>query len=69
MIENNRLDGNHGTYPIFAPFLATNIHINNNRIIPGIYGRHATSVIIGTTVTEYNGNVDDATGVLLAPDD
>jgi lysophospholipase L1-like esterase len=69
-IENNRLDGASGTYPIFAPFLpATNIHINNNRIIPGIYNKHATSVIIGSTVTEYNGNRDDATGTLLGPDD
>ncbi len=68
-IDNNKLDGRNGTYTIFAPEqAANNIFINNNRILSGIYG-HATGVDIGVTVNEYNGNVDDATGVLLSPND
>jgi hypothetical protein len=64
-IENNRLDGSRGTYTLFAPQSpASQIYINNNRILPGIYG-YTTGVNVPTTVTEFNGNVDDTTGAPL----
>jgi hypothetical protein len=61
-IENNRLDGSRGTYTIYAPYQnASGIYINHNRMLPGIYG-YTASVKVPDRVTEFNGNVDDATG-------
>ena len=54
---------------IYAPYQATSgIYINHNRILPGQFG-YTASVSVGRTVTEFNGNVDDITGIAIEPDD
>jgi hypothetical protein len=61
-IENNLLDGSHASVALYAPRMpASNIYINGNRFRRGVYG-YADSVRVPSTVTEFNGNVDDVTG-------
>jgi hypothetical protein len=61
-IENNRLDGGRAAFALYAPRNpATDIYINNNRMVRGVYG-YADSVSVPSRVTEFNGNVDDVTG-------
>jgi hypothetical protein len=61
-IVNNRLIGTGTAYSLYTPRRpASQIYINNNRFIPGVFGV-TDSVRIGMTVTEFNGNVHDDTG-------
>jgi hypothetical protein len=61
-IEDNLLDGSHAVVALYAPReSASNIFINNNRLIRGVVG-YTDSVRVPTTVTEFNGNVDHLTG-------
>jgi hypothetical protein len=61
-IENNLLDGSHASVALYAPRNpASDIYINNNRFRRGVNG-YTDSVRVPTSVTEFNGNVDDHTG-------
>jgi hypothetical protein len=69
-IENNRLDGTRASYVLYSPRLpASQIYINNNRMLKGATGGYTNGVQVGVTVTEFNGNVDDLTGTPLTPSD
>jgi hypothetical protein len=69
-IENNLLDGTGASYAVYAPRQPTTaIYINNNRMRPGAPGGYTAGVQVGVTVTEFNGNVDDATGRVLTSAD
>jgi len=66
-IENNRLIGTGASYALYAPRQpASNIYINNNRFMTGV-GGITNSVRVGVTVTEFNGNVYDDTGLPVSP--
>jgi hypothetical protein len=67
-IEDNYLDGRGCSYAIYANRSpSTNVNINRNRMLRGV-GGYTACVRLGTTVTAFNGNVDDATGAAIAPD-
>jgi hypothetical protein len=67
-IEDNLIDGSHAGYAMYAPRVqASNVFINRNRMRRGVWG-YTACVRLGVTVTEFNGNVDDGTGVVLSPD-
>jgi hypothetical protein len=61
-IEENLLDGSHASVALYAPRqAASNIFINNNRLLRGVAG-YTDSVRVPSTVTEFNGNIDHLTG-------
>jgi hypothetical protein len=61
-IENNLLDGSHASYAVYSPRQpATDIYINNNRFLSGVYG-YTSGVNVPTTVTQFTGNTDNGTG-------
>jgi hypothetical protein len=65
-IEYNRLLGQGASFALYGPRQpASGIYITNNRIQRGVFG-YTNSVVEGVTVSEFNGNVDDATGVLIS---
>jgi nitrous oxidase accessory protein NosD len=62
-IENNRLIGTGASRALFCPRQTTsNIYVNNNRLRKGVYGDYTDSCTVPDHATEFNGNVDDATG-------
>jgi hypothetical protein len=62
-IENNRLIGIGAARALYCPRQsASAIYINGNRMLKGVYGAYTDSCTPPTHVTEFNGNVDDATG-------
>jgi hypothetical protein len=66
-IENNRLLGEGCSFALYCPrqFAASGgIYVNNNRFQRGVFG-YTDSCRVGDTITEFNGNVDDATGAPL----
>jgi hypothetical protein len=66
-IVYNRLIGTGAAYTLYAPRRpASQIYINNNRFKPGVFGT-TDSLRVGTTVTEFKGNVRDDTGQPLSP--
>jgi Bacterial TSP3 repeat len=66
-IENNRLLGGGTAWALYSPRQpASEIYINDNRFIPGVFGT-TNGVRVGTTVTEFNGNVYDDTGRPVSP--
>jgi hypothetical protein len=68
-IMSNRLIGTGAAYTLYAPRQpASQIYINNNRFKPGVFGT-TDSVRVGTTVTEFKGNVYDDTGLAVSPAD
>ena len=68
-IEDNRIDGQGSSYAVYAPRTAKSAwFLNNNRLGRGLFG-YTACVRPGITVTEFNGNVDAATGAAVAPDD
>jgi hypothetical protein len=61
-IENNLLLGEGSSYTLYCPRQpAGGIYINNNRFQRGVFG-YTDSCHVGTTITEFNGNVDHFTG-------
>jgi hypothetical protein len=67
-IEENRIDGSHAAYAVYAPREARSAwFINRNRIHPGVYG-YTACVRLGITVTEFDGNRDFGAGALISPD-
>jgi hypothetical protein len=69
-IENNLLDGASTSHPLYPPRQAArDIYINNNHIRPStVWGSPSYlgySVVIGSNVTEFNGNVDADTGAAV----
>ena len=66
-IEDNRLLGRGVAYTLYSPRQqASQIYINRNRFIAGKFGT-TSGVHVGTTVTEFNGNVYDDTGKPVSP--
>jgi hypothetical protein len=66
-IEDNRLDGSHASYALYAPRSQTHdVYVNRNRMLRG-YG-YTACVRLGVTVTEFIDNRDAITGALIAPD-
>lgn len=68
LITDNKLSG--GAYTLYTARQGpvTNVRITNNRFIIGTaaFG-YCNGAVVGTTVTEWSGNVNDATGALLPP--
>lgn len=68
LIENNKLSG--GAYTLYTARQGpvTNVRIRNNRFVVGsaAFG-YCNGAVVGTTVTEWSGNVNDATGAILGP--
>jgi hypothetical protein len=61
-IEGNLLDGTGASVAVYAPRqAASQIYINSNRMRRGASG-YTDSVHVPSTVTEFNGNVDNDTG-------
>jgi cell division septation protein DedD len=61
-IENNLLDGTGASAAVYSPRQAASaVYINNNRMRKGASG-YTIGVQVGTTVSEFNGNVDADTG-------
>jgi len=61
-IENNLLDGTGASAAVYSPRQAASaIYINDNRMRKGASG-YTIGVQVGTTVSEFNGNVDADTG-------
>jgi hypothetical protein len=68
-IENNKLLGEGAAWALYAPGgPAQDIYINRNRFQRGVFGT-TNGVRVGTTVTEFNGNVYDNTGQPVSPSD
>jgi hypothetical protein len=68
-IEDNRLLGTGAAWALYSPRqTASQIYINRNRFMSGVYGV-TNGVRVGTTVTEFNGNVYDNTGSPVSPND
>jgi hypothetical protein len=68
-IEDNRLLGTGAAWALYSPRqTASQIYINRNRFMPGVYGV-TNGVRVGTTVTEFNGNVYDDTGRPVSAND
>ena len=66
-IEDNRLDGGGCSVALYCPrATASNIFVNNNRMLKGVFGGYTDSCR-GTHVTEFAGNVDDGSGAPLRP--
>ena len=62
-IENNRLIGIGAARALYCPRQsASAIYINGNRMRKGVYGAYTDACTVPSHVTEFNGNVDDATG-------
>lgn len=67
-IEDNRIDGSHAGYAVYAPRAQKSAwFINRNRIDRGVYG-YTACVRLGMTVTEFDRNQDFGTGALIGPD-
>ena len=66
-IEDNRLDGGGCSVALYCPrATASNIFVNNNRMLKGVFGGYTDSCR-GTHVTEFAGNVDNGSGAPLRP--
>jgi hypothetical protein len=66
-IEDNRLLGQGTAWALYSPRQAAqDIYINRNRFQRGVFGT-TNGVRVGTTVTEFNGNVYDDTGQPVSP--
>ena len=66
-IEDNRLDGSHAAFALYCPRAPVQrFYVNNNRMLRGVFG-YTDACRVPTTATEFNGNVDDATGMPLKP--
>jgi hypothetical protein len=66
-IEDNRLLGEGAAWALYSPRQAAqDIYINRNRFQRGVFGT-TNGVRVGTTVTEFNGNVYDDTGQPVPP--
>jgi hypothetical protein len=64
-IEGNLLDGTGASAAVYSPREAAQaIYINNNRMRKGASG-YTIGVRVGTTVTEFNGNVDADSGAAI----
>jgi hypothetical protein len=64
-IENNLLDGTGASAAVYSPREAAQaIYINGNRMRKGASG-YTIGVRVGTTVTEFNGNVDADSGAAI----
>jgi hypothetical protein len=65
-IENNRLDGSHASVALYCPRQnASNIFINNNQMLKGVYGSYTDSCSVPNHATEFNGNTDWNTGAAV----
>jgi hypothetical protein len=68
-IEDNYLDGRGASYALYVNRQpSTGILVNRNRMLRGNNATYTACVKLGETVTEFDGNVDHATGIVLAPD-
>lgn len=61
-IEDNRLIGTGTAFPLYTPRSpgSSDVYINNNRFMPGVYGGYLGGPT--TYVTEFKGNVRDDNG-------
>jgi thrombospondin type 3 repeat protein/parallel beta helix pectate lyase-like protein len=67
-IEDNRIDGSHAGYAVYAPREARSAwFISRNQMSRGVYG-YTACVRPGITVTVFSGNRDVGTGSLISPD-
>jgi hypothetical protein len=65
-IENNRLDGSHASVALYCPRqTASNIFINSNQMLKGVYGSYTDSCSVPDHVTEFDGNTDWNTGAAV----
>jgi hypothetical protein len=66
LIEGNILDGSHASVALYCPRNpATNIFVRTNRMLKGVFGSYTDSCS-ASHVTDYSGNVDDATGAPIS---
>jgi hypothetical protein len=67
-LENNRLIGTGSARALYCPRqTASGVYVNNNRMRKGVFGDYTDSCDVPDHATEFNGNVDDATGQTLTP--